>query len=96
PAWLPAADHATLVRDVVADLRSDGSTGRTTQAIERVLGTMACHGAVRANRELTLREMDALLREMEQTVRSDQCVHGRPTWTFVGMADLDRWFMRGR
>jgi DNA mismatch repair protein MutL len=96
PAWLPAADHATLVRDVIADLRSDGVSQRTTQAVERVLGTMACHGAVRANRQLSLKEMDALLREMERTVRSDQCVHGRPTWTSVTMAELDRLFLRGR
>ena len=96
PAWLPAADHATLLRDVLADLRDTGTSRRTEEAIEQVLGTMACHGAVRANRQLTIPEMDALLREMERSVRSDQCVHGRPTWAFVSMAELDRLFLRGR
>jgi DNA mismatch repair protein MutL len=95
PALLPSADPAALVRDLLADLREQG-TGGAMQALERALGTMACHQAVRANRRLTVPEMNALLREMETTLRADQCVHGRPTWSFVGMADLDRLFLRGR
>jgi DNA mismatch repair protein MutL len=95
PALLSSADPAVLVRDMLADLREQGSGG-ARQALERALGTMACHQAVRANRRLSVPEMNALLREMETTVRADQCVHGRPTWSFVGMDDLDRLFMRGR
>jgi DNA mismatch repair protein MutL len=95
PALLPNADVATLVKDTIADLRELGRAA-ASQALERALGTMACHQAVRANRRLSIPEMDALLREMERTVRSDQCVHGRPTWSFVSMDDLDRLFLRGR
>ena len=85
----------SLVKDMIADLREQGRDA-TSHAFDRALGTMACHQAVRANRRLTLPEMDALLREMERTVRSDQCVHGRPTWSFVSMDDLDRLVLRGR
>jgi len=95
PALLSSADPAQLVRDLLADLREQGGGG-ARQALERVLGTMACHQAVRANRRLTVPEMNALLREMETTLRADQCVHGRPTWSFVSLDDLDRLFMRGR
>jgi len=95
PALLPSIDPATLLKDMIADLREKGRAA-TTAAFDRSLGTMACHQAVRANRRLTVPEMNALLREMEQTVRSDQCVHGRPTWSFVSMDDLDRLFLRGR
>jgi DNA mismatch repair protein MutL len=95
PALLGSADPAGLVRDLLADLREQG-TGGARQALERALGTMACHQAVRANRRLTIPEMNALLREMETTLRADQCVHGRPTWSFVSLEDLDRLFMRGR
>jgi DNA mismatch repair protein MutL len=95
PALLPNIDPATLLKDMIADLREHGPK-EATAAFERALGTMACHQAVRANRRLTVAEMNALLREMEQTVRSDQCVHGRPTWSFVSMDDLDRLFLRGR
>ena len=95
PALLPNIEPATLLKDMIADLREQGRAA-TTAAFDRALGTMACHQAVRANRRLTVPEMNALLREMEQTVRSDQCVHGRPTWSFVSMDDLDRLFLRGR
>ena len=95
PALLPNADPAALVKDMIADLREQGRAA-AAQAFERALGTMACHQAVRANRRLSVTEMNALLREMEQTVRSDQCVHGRPTWSFVSMDELDRLFLRGR
>jgi DNA mismatch repair protein MutL len=95
PALLPNLDPAALVKDMIADLREQGRAA-ASQAFDRALGTMACHQAVRANRRLTITEMNALLREMEQTVRSDQCVHGRPTWSFVSMDELDRLFLRGR
>jgi DNA mismatch repair protein MutL len=95
PALLPNIDPVTLLKDMIADLREQGRAA-TTAAFDRALGTMACHQAVRANRRLAVAEMNALLREMEQTVRSDQCVHGRPTWSFVSMDDLDRLFLRGR
>jgi DNA mismatch repair protein MutL len=95
PALLAAADPAVLVRDMLADLREQGAGG-ARQAVERALGTMACHRAVRANRRLGVPEMNALLREMEGTLRADQCVHGRPTWSFVSLEDLDRLFLRGR
>jgi DNA mismatch repair protein MutL len=95
PALLPSVDASTLVKDMLADLREQGG-GAAHQALERALGTMACHQAVRANRRLGVPEMNALLREMEATLRSGQCVHGRPTWSFLGMDELDRLFLRGR
>jgi len=95
PALIASADPAGLVRDMLADLREQGGGG-ARQALERALGTMACHQAVRANRRLSVPEMNALLREMETTLRADQCVHGRPTWSFVSLYDLDRLFLRGR
>jgi DNA mismatch repair protein MutL len=95
PALLAQADAATLMREVIAQLDEHGHEG-AARVQDRILGTMACHSAVRANRRLELREMNALLREMETTLRSDQCVHGRPTWSFIGMDELDRLFLRGR
>ena len=92
-------DHPVLnelLRRISADLSIDGTTRGVEEALNEVLGTMACHGAVRAHRNLAVPEMNALLREMERTVRSDQCNHGRPTWTYVSMTDLDRMFLRGR
>ncbi|HEY0941807.1 MAG TPA: DNA mismatch repair endonuclease MutL [Steroidobacter sp.] len=96
PAFLAQKDLDELLRRIGADLAADGTTRGIEEALNEVLGTMACHGAVRAHRNLAVPEMNALLREMERTVRSDQCNHGRPTWTYVSLADLDRMFLRGR
>ena len=96
PLLLEGTDVVSLVRDVLSDLGADEGPGRIEASINEVLATMACHGAVRANRRLTLGEMNTLLREMERTERSEACNHGRPTWTQITLADLDRLFLRGQ
>jgi DNA mismatch repair protein MutL len=96
PALLKQAEATQLVRDVLADLLEYGTSDRIQAHLNELLGTMACHGAIRANRRLALPEMNALLRDMESTERSGQCNHGRPTWTPMGMDDLDKLFLRGR
>ena len=96
PALLRQGAIEQLVRDLLADLAEHGTSARIERAIDQVLATMACHGAVRANRRLTLEEMNALLRDMERMERIDQCNHGRPTWISITQAELDRLFSRGR
>ena len=96
PVALRDSNVEQLVRDVLADLIEFGNSERIEAHLDEILSTMACHGSVRANRRLTIPEMNALLRDMEETERSGQCNHGRPTWIQLGLDELDKLFLRGR
>ncbi len=96
PVVLNKIDIPELIKDVLSDIAELGMSDRIEQTIHEIFASRACHGAVRANRRLTLPEMNALLRDMESAERSGQCNHGRPTWVSVSMDDLDKWFLRGQ
>jgi len=96
PTLLQQADMASLLQDVLSELVTDGKSLKIESEMDEVLSSMACHGSVRANRQLNIAEMNALLRDMERTERSAQCNHGRPTWIQLDMQSLDRLFLRGR
>ena len=96
PALLNRDNAAQLLRDLLDELSQHGSADKINSRIDACLASMACHGSVRSGRQLSLAEMDGLLRDMERTERSGQCNHGRPTWTELSLQELDRLFMRGR
>ena len=94
PAALAKGDTHALVRDIADDLAANGDALLLDERLDHVLATMACHGSVRAGRRLSVAEMNALLREMEQTPRSGQCNHGRPTWIKLAHEDIEKLFGR--
>jgi DNA mismatch repair protein MutL len=96
PEVLNNADISQLIRDVISDLQNNATTTRIETQRNEMLSSIACHGSIRANRSMTIHEMNALLRLMEQTERSNQCNHGRPTWIQLSIKDMDKLFMRGR
>ena len=96
PTMLSNSDIEALIRDVLSDFIEHGRSQRIEDLRDEMLSTIACHASVRANRKLTITEMNALLRDMEETERSGQCNHGRPTWCEIGLAELNNLFLRGR
>ena len=96
PVMLRQAEAETVAREILNELREFGASRVLTERRNEILSTLACHAAVRANHALNITEMNALLREMEQTERAGQCNHGRPTWFQLSMSELDKMFMRGK